>query len=424
MGVGRVHGGATLQQQPDHGRTGPPRRDVDREASRRLAPVAVALGKRGVHRHADIEQRPHAGRIAGPGVPGEQLAPHREHLVPERRLGFRDGARAGGVAHRAGRDETVHPRELHRDPPLPEQLEHVAPALARRAGDRGELVADDEGISAMIEQQLEHAERVVPCERVVHGIPPSASHRVRIGTVLEQVPGTLVVVPVVLPDQHHRQVVRRDPAGLHQRFHRSEVVGFRRVVDRLLVVGVGAPLEEEAGHRLVVRDAGRAIERGLALGVPARGPESRVRVGACVEERSRRPQKRRAPLRLEPQVLRQAEVVERVAAVRRDLGVDGRGIARQELADQRVVAHDGGGVDVAPRELGMLGQDGVGALEGPVPERGFDEFGPEHGLPSAHGDQAATMRTMAVAAHTTPPSCSGRSRSPSTSRARSTVLAG
>jgi hypothetical protein len=112
------------------------------------------------------------------------------------------------------------------------------------------------------------------------------------------------VVPVVFADEHQREVLRRDPARLDQELHRVVVVALGRVIHRLHVVRVGSPLEQQARQGGVVGDAGRAIQRRLALGVFARGPESGIRVRAGVEQCRGRPEESVRPLWIEPEVLR------------------------------------------------------------------------------------------------------------------------
>ena len=227
----------------------------------------------------------------------------------------------------------------------------------------------------MIEEQRHHLEAVVANQGVLEGVPAPLSRVVGVGAVLEQVFGTLVVVPVVLSNQHEHEVLFGELAGFHQDLHGAEVVGFRRVIHGLFVVWIGTPLDEQTGQRRVVRHARRPVERRLMLGVLAGGPETGIRVRAGVQQRCGRPQERVAARGVEAEILRETEVVEGIPAVRRALRRDVLGVLRYESSDGGVVSRDRGGMDVSTRDLGMGGQDRLGRLQCPVPGRGLDEIG-------------------------------------------------
>src|SRR5207247_8920347 len=103
------------------------------------------------------------------------------------------------------------------------------------------------------------------------------------------VPGS--VVPVCLTEQHHAQAVRVQLAALHEDLQSVVVMPFRRVVGSLLIVGIGASLEQEARQLGMVRDPGGAVQRalplgaGLMIGLIPPG----IRVGPGIEPRLRGP---------------------------------------------------------------------------------------------------------------------------------------
>ena len=219
----------------------------------------------------------------------------------------------------------------------------------------------------------------------------------------EQVPDALVIVPVVLADQHHREVLSREPAGLHEELHGGAVAGFRRVIHGFPVVRVGAPLEQQPRQRRVMRNAGGAVQGRLELGVLSLRPEPGIGIGSGVEQGPGRSQKGIGSRRVEPEVLRETQIGERIAAVGDTLRSDVRRIALEDPAHGRVVAEDRGRVEVAARELRVRDQDLLGAVQGAMPECGLEQGRPEisHFFTGASGprDRGGPMRRASICSH-------------------------
>ena len=115
----------------------------------------------------------------------------------------------------------------------------------------------------MVEQQRDDLEPVVARDGVMERGEAPAPLVVGVGAVLEQVLDAIDVMPVVLPDQHHRQVVGGELATLDERLERIVVVALRRVIRHLVIVRVGAALDEQARERRMVGDSRGAVERAL-----------------------------------------------------------------------------------------------------------------------------------------------------------------
>ena len=159
----------------------------------------------------------------------------------------------------------------------------------------------------------------------------------------------VVVVPVGFAKQHRRQALGGQLAALDQHLQRRVVVRLRRVIRRFVVVRIGAAIEQQSRQLGVVRDAGRAVDRGLPFGVVTGRPEAAVRIGAGVEQRRRGADERRRARAVEAQVVREAQVDERVAPSGPDRRGRGGRIRRQKPANRRIVAKDRGREDAAVR---------------------------------------------------------------------------
>jgi hypothetical protein len=199
------------------------------------------------------------------------------------------------------------------------------------------------------------------------------SLEIGVGTVLEQIPDTLVVVPVVLPDQHEREVLGSDAPGLHDELQGRAVVALRRVIDDLLVVGVRASLEEQAGQLGVMGDTGRAVERGLEFRVRPSGPKPGIGIGARIEQRGGGSDERVRARLVQAQIPGEAQMDEGVPTEWARGGGGARRIVGQEAAHRGVVAEHRRGMDVATRDVGMRRENRLRALQGAVPERGLEE---------------------------------------------------
>src|SRR5262245_9977245 len=110
----------------------------------------------------------------------------------------------------------------------------------------------------------------------------------------------------------------------------------------------------------MVRYTGSAVQRRFSLGVLSGGPEPGVGVGAGVEQGSGRCNEAAGPSSVETQVLRQAEIVERVTAVGWCFRGNVRRIAIDEPPDGVGVAEDRGSVDRAATQLRVRRPEGLG----------------------------------------------------------------
>jgi hypothetical protein len=116
--------------------------------------------------------------------------------------------------------------------------------------------------------------------------PAAAAHRVRdvgvlvrVGARFEEEPD--VLEPLVVERVCERVGPVRPRPVREELFEARRARRLRRVVEGLAVVRVGARLEQHAGELGVVRDAGRAVERGHR---PVLVDEARVRVRAALEQ--------------------------------------------------------------------------------------------------------------------------------------------
>ena len=173
-------------------------------------------------------------------------------------------------------------------------------------------------VGAVVQHQLDVLEPVVAPQGLMERRMMPARHPIRIGSFLEQESNAFRVVPVGLAKQHRREAVLGELAALDQDAHRGVVVGLRRVIHDLVVVGVRPALEEEPGQLRVVRDSGGAVERALpfGLGLVIGLVPSRIRARAGVEQGLRRSHEPVRSRPVEAQVSGEAEVRERVPAAR------------------------------------------------------------------------------------------------------------
>ena len=212
---------------------------------------------------------------------------------------------------------------------------------------------------------------------MVEGAPPAVPFSIHVDAPFEQPLHAVVVVPVVLANQHQREILVRQPARLHQQLHRPVVVGLGGVIDRLFVVGIGAALEQQTRQLRVMRHAGRAVEHALPFrrrlmpGFEKSGRGAR----AGVEQRPGRAQERIRSCRIETQVLREAEMGEGIPSVRSALGRRTRRIISDEMPDAVLVAENRGNVDVRCGDLGMRRQNRSRLVQRTVPDTRLDEIG-------------------------------------------------
>ena len=217
----------------------------------------------------------------------------------------------------------------------------------------------------MVQQQLDVLEGVVAPQRVLKGRMMPPGHAVGVGAVLEQELAAVVIVPVGFAEQHGGEAVVAELPAVDQRLQGGVVVRLGSVVGRFLVIGIGAALEQQARQLRVVRDAGGAVQRALPLGVRPMIHLVPSGIGARtgVEQRRGGPYEAGRAGAIEPQVARETEVGERVpsAGPSRDRGVSA--VKLEQTAHGRVVAQDRRRVDVRARDLGMRGENRLGAVE-------------------------------------------------------------
>jgi hypothetical protein len=104
---------------------------------------------------------------------------------------------------------------------------------------------------------------VVAPQRLVQRRKPPPRRAIRIGAALEKQLHAGAVVPVVLAEKQRRQAVGGQLSCIEQHRQDAVVVGFRRVVDDLAVVRIGAMLEEHASHAWMMRHSGRPVQSTL-----------------------------------------------------------------------------------------------------------------------------------------------------------------
>ena len=193
--------------------------------------------------------------------------------------------------------------------------------------------------------------------------------------MLQQPLDAIVIVPVVLAEQHGREAVRREFPTLHQELQSAVVITFRRVIRDLFVVRVRAPPHQQPRQILVVRDSSRAVERALEpwLRLVVRFVKPRIRTGAGIEKRGRRAYKTGGACAIEPKVLRETERGERVPTARAAFRRCVCRIECSELADSGLVAEDSCRVNIAARDLRMRRQDRLSLIQRAVPDACLDE---------------------------------------------------
>src|SRR5438552_6114845 len=122
-----------------------------------------------------------------------------------------------------------------------------------------------------------------------------------------------------------------------------------------------------------------------------------IRAGPGIEQRLGRPHETRRSGGIESQVLREAQVGERIPAARAGLHGGVPGVELEEPPHGGIVTEDGGRMDVAARDLRVRRQDRIGALEGPVPHGGLDERRPgiAHGYRNRRSSTSDTMNPNA-----------------------------
>ncbi len=223
----------------------------------------------------------------------------------------------------------------------------VAPSLRTRPLDRRGAVVADAGIGPVIEQQLDNREGVIAGNGVMNRHPAPLALVIRVNPAPQQVLHPFVVVPVMLADQHHREVFGSQPPRLDEHLHRSAVTRFRRMVDRFPIVRIRAPLDQQPGELGVVCDSRRAVERGLVFRILPSRPEPRVGIGTGIEQGGGCAEEPGRARPVQAEVLRETQVVQRVATVGWTLDGGVAAILGENALHRPVIAEDGGGVDVA-----------------------------------------------------------------------------
>ena len=170
---------------------------------------------------------------------------------------------------------------------------------------------------------------------------------------------------------------------LSTRIFRAELSQvLRRVIHSLAVVRVRSSLEQQASQLCVVSDSGRTVEGALELRrLMVVRIEAGVRARSGVEQRLRRPHEAVRPCAVEPEISRETEVGQRIPTAGASLRRGVPRIKREEPAHGRIVAENRRRMDVAARDLGVLRQDRLGALEcaGSVPAVEWNTCGLDEG---------------------------------------------
>jgi hypothetical protein len=178
----------------------------------------------------------------------------------------------------------------------------------------------------------------------------------------------LFVVPVRLAEEHGGEAGCVKGAAFEEDRGYGVVVAFGDVVRGLLVVGVGASLEEEAGEFGVVGDAGGAVDGALKggtwVGVVDHLVPAGVGAGAGVEEGLGGEDEGCRAGFVEAEIAGEAEVGKGVPLVGASFCCGGAGIAGEEGADGGFVGEDGCSVDAGGGDLRVASEDEVGVLEG------------------------------------------------------------
>ena len=354
-----------------------PRRDVNRQAALRNVEIPVAFLERRSDVHAEIEQLPNALHVPDARERREEPASFRHQLTHRLRLVLRDGADGRRIVCRAGSKQLLDGVQLEGNAAALEQGEHVTTSSSRGHRDRrlawrSLLIAVGAGrnerrVGAVVQQHLDDLERVVAQDCVVQGGLSPSRVAVGIHAVLEQPRDGVAVVPVGFAKEDHREAVVGELPAFNEDLQGGVVVRFGRVIRRLLVVGVRAPLDEQARQLRVVGDSGGPVQRALPLGLRlmVRLEPPGVRAGSGVEQRRRRPHEAVRSRAIEPEVSRETQVRQRIPAAGAALRRGAAAIDLQEPAYGRIVAENRGRMDVAPRDLGVRGQDRFRALERP-----------------------------------------------------------
>ena len=124
-------------------------------------------------------------------------------------------------------------------------------------------------VGAVVEKHFDHDEAVVAADGVLERRVAPLGHVVRVGAAVEGEEEALLVVPVGFASGEPGEGALVAAAGADEDFDDGVVVGFRGVVAGLLIVGIGAVFEEEAGEAGVTGEAGGSVDgpirgRGVA----------------------------------------------------------------------------------------------------------------------------------------------------------------
>ncbi len=170
----------------------------------------------------------------------------------------------------------------------------------------------------MVQQRVDHLDCVIAQYGLMERRATPSSHAIGIGAVLEQPLDAMVVMPVLLAEQHGRKAVFGKLAALHQDLQHIVVVALRRVIRSLPVVRIRAALEQQASQLRVVRHSGGPIDGALKLrlGLVVLLVEPCVRAGAGIQQRLCRAHETIRSRAIEPEIFRKTEMRERVPIVR------------------------------------------------------------------------------------------------------------
>src|SRR5262249_3630048 len=141
------------------------------------------------------------------------------------------------------------------------------------------------------------------------------------------------------------------------------VVRLRRVIRRLAVVRIAAPLEQYGGHARMVRHTGCAIQCGFALAVPPN--PARIWVGTGIEQQGRRADESVRPGWIEPEITGKAKVEQRIPLIGLALRGRGAAIRLEQPADRGIITESRRRVDTHAREVRLTRADRFSFIQRP-----------------------------------------------------------
>ena len=221
-------------------------------------------------------------------------------------------------------------------------------------------------VCAVVEEHFDHDEAVIAADGMLEGCMAPLGHVVGVGAAVEGEEEAFFVVPVGFAGGKPGEGTLVAAAGVDEDFDDGVVVGFRGVVAGLLIVGIGAVFEEEAGKAGMLRETGGGVDDGFLDGagrvVDVFGPPG-VGAGSGVEQRAGGGDECIGTGFVEAEIAGEGEVGEGVPLVR-TAGGGGEGwVLGQEFADGGFVGEDGGGVNVGGGDVRVAGEDEIGVFE-------------------------------------------------------------